>query len=119
MRFAVARQQGLDEDVAAQVVDGYEQNTSLGERSKAVLAFTDAFVSDPWSVADDRELQHRLRTHLAPTQLVELTLILGAFLGFAKLRIALGLVPQGGMETRVVPTPRPPTSEPAESRDDG
>ena len=76
-----------------------------------VLAFTDAFVRHPADVGGDPELQRRLRTYLAPTQLVELTLILGAFVGFAKLRIALGLVPEGGMDVRVVPTPQRPVGE--------
>lgn len=119
MRFAVAKQQGVDEDLAAQIVDGYEQNESLGERSKAVLAFTDAFVSAPSRVAADGQLQRRLRAHLTPTELVELTLILGAFLGFAKLRIALGLVPQAGMDVRIVPTPRPPTSADSDAPEGG
>jgi alkylhydroperoxidase family enzyme len=75
-----------------------------------VLAFTDAFVNHPDQI--DEQVRTALRAHLEPGQVVELALILGAFLGFSKLRIALGLVPDE-MEVRVVPTPAPdPTTNP-------
>lgn len=67
-----------------------------------MLRFTDAFVLDPHGVPD--ALRHELRAHFTDAQIVELTLALAAFLGFAKLRIALGLEPPT-MPTRVVPTP--------------
>lgn len=60
------------------------------------------FVLDPHGVS--QALRDQLRAHLTPAQIVELTLALAAFLGFAKLRIALGLEPPT-MPTRVVPTP--------------
>ncbi len=53
-----------------------------------------------------------MRELLTPPQVVELALILGAFVGFAKLRIALALVPEA-MTTRVVDTPRAPTNGPS------
>lgn len=67
-----------------------------------MLRFTDAFVADPHNLPE--ALRDQLREHFTPAQIVELTLALAAFLGFAKLRIALGLQPQT-MDTKVVPTP--------------
>ncbi len=108
MRFAVAKREGLDEARVAALDDGYE-HADLPERDKVVLRFTDAFVLDPHGVPD--ALRQQLLAHFTPAQVVELTLALAAFLGFAKLRIALGLVPDA-MDTREVPTPDVPRGAP-------
>lgn len=49
-------------------------------------------------------VRRELARHLEDPQIVELSFALAAFLGFSKLRIALGLVPDV-MDVRVVPTP--------------
>lgn len=61
-----------------------------------------AFVDAPDDVAES--VRDELARHLDDPQIVELTFALAAFLGFSKLRIALGLVPDA-MDVRVVPTP--------------
>lgn len=104
MRFAVARQEGLDEERVAQIGDDYE-SSDLTDRDKTVVRFTDAFVLDPAGVSD--ELRRQMSEHFSAAQIVELTLALSAFLGFSKLRIALGLEPRD-MPTRVVATPDVP-----------
>ena len=46
MRFAVARQEGLSEERAALIDEGYEHADGLTEAQKAVVAFTDASIGD-------------------------------------------------------------------------
>lgn len=104
VRFAVAREEGLTEEVVALIDDGHGDG-ALDDRTKAVLAYVDAFILDPGAVPGP--VRATVLRHLDTPQVVELTLILGAFLGFAKLRMALGLEP-AAMPTRVVPTPDVP-----------
>lgn len=107
MRFAGARQAGLTEDAVAQIGDDYE-SSALDESAKVILRFTDAFLTDPAHIPES--LQDQLRAHFSPAQVVELALILGAFTGFSKLRVALGLVPES-MATRIVDTPTAPPAD--------
>ena len=107
MRFAGAKQAGLTEDAVAQIEDDYEAS-GLDESAKVVLRFTDAFLTDPAGIPES--LQDQLRAHFSPAQVVELALILGAFAGFSKLRIALGLVPES-MATTIVDTPTAPPAD--------
>lgn len=93
----------MDEATLAQV-DDYERS-SLGEQEKAVLRFADAFVTTPGQVPD--EVVAGLAAHFDEGQVVELTIAMAAFLGFSKLRIALGLVPDE-MDVREVATPDVP-----------
>jgi alkylhydroperoxidase family enzyme len=100
VRFAVARQQGLTEDLVEQVDDGWG-DSALSERHKAALRFADAFLgtSDLTSEAQDT-----LRREFSEPELVELGIGLALFNGLSKMLIALGLEPDQ-MDTTVVPTP--------------
>jgi alkylhydroperoxidase family enzyme len=101
VRFAVARQQGLTEDVAALVDDGYEAS-ALAERYKAVVAYADAFLSGCGTPS--QEVRAALQAELTDAQVVELTMALALFHGFSKMLIVLGLEPET-MATTVLPTP--------------
>jgi hypothetical protein len=70
LRLAVARQQGLDDTMAAKV-DRYEAS-DLAERHKVALRLADALMTLPGSIsAELREQAHR---HFSPEQVLELTL---------------------------------------------
>jgi alkylhydroperoxidase family enzyme len=101
VRFAVARHEGLTEELAAEVDDQWEHST-LSERHKAALVLADAFlaVDGPPSAAD----QATLHEHFSDAELVELGIGLALFHGFSKMLIALGLEPEQ-MQTTVVATP--------------
>lgn len=101
MRFAVARQEGFDEEQAALVEDGYDESP-LAERYRAALVFADAYlqVTGP----PPPEVQARISAQLADAELTELGVGLALFHGFSKLLIALGCEPEE-METTVLPTP--------------
>lgn len=101
MRFAVARQEGLSEERAALIDDGYEQADGLTDAQKAVVAFTDVMLAagtpSPGLVAE-------LRRHYADDQLVELGLGVALFHGMSKMLIVLGAEPTD-MDTTVSATP--------------
>ena len=107
VRFAGAREQGLGEELVDLIDDGYAAS-SLSDRHKAVIRFTDAFLKHPGDV--DEETRRGLLAHLTPEQIVELAAGVALFMGFSKIAVALGQAPES-MPTTVVPTPeRPPTA---------
>ena len=90
MRFAVAKQQGLDETKVAQIDDGHAQS-GLPDRLKLALAFADAFfAAGPPPVA----LQEALVAEFGDEALVEMAIGLALFHGVAKLLITLGCEPE-------------------------
>jgi alkylhydroperoxidase family enzyme len=108
IRFSVAREQGLGEELVEQIRDGYEQS-ALSERHKAVLRWSDAFLSDPAGAS--APLREEMLRHFTPAELVELTAGLALFMGFSKIAVSLGQAPES-MPTLVVPTPDWPGATP-------
>ena len=90
-----------------QIQDGW-QTSALTPRQKAVLAFTDAFLS-PEPSADDA-LRREMLAHFTPAEIVELTAGLALFMGFSKIALALGGVPDN-LPVNVQPTPDWPGGE--------
>jgi hypothetical protein len=70
LRLAVARQQGLDDTMAAKV-DRYEAS-DLAEGHKVALRLADALMSLPGSIS--AELREQARRHFSAEQVLELTL---------------------------------------------
>ena len=101
VRFAGARDDGLDEAQVALIREGYGEST-LSDRQKVVLRYTDAYLTDPGNV--DPELRAAMAAQFTPAEIVELTLAIAMFLGMAKVLISLGTEPEQ-MEVTVVPTP--------------
>lgn len=104
VRFAGAREQGLGEDLVDLIADGYAGST-LSDRHKAAIRFTDAFLKHPAEV--DAETRRELLAHFTPEQIVELAAGVALFMGFSKIAVALGQAPET-MPTTVVPTPERP-----------
>ena len=90
IRFTGARQAGLSEDRVDCIRDGYEQS-DLTARQKLVLRYVDAFLASPGEI--DGELRRELLAHFTPAQLVELTAAVALFMGFSKIAVALGGLP--------------------------
>ena len=91
MRFAVARQQGLEEEHVAQIDDEHA-SSELSPRWKAALQFADVFFA-----ADGpppAELQAALRDEFTEAELVEMGVALALFHGVSKMLIALGCEPE-------------------------
>lgn len=103
VRYAMAREEGLDETQVSQIEDGYEAST-LDARQKLVLSYADVFLAGGASVPPD--MQAQMREEFSAAEIVELTMALALFLGMAKPLIAFGTEPEQ-MPTTVLPTPDP------------
>lgn len=76
--------------------------SALSDRYKVAIRYADVFLSDPASLSD--ELRSEMLCHFTPAEIVELTSGLALFMGFSKIAIVLGGVPES-MPVLVVPTP--------------
>jgi AhpD family alkylhydroperoxidase len=100
VRFAGAQADGLTEDQIARIDDGHA-DSDLSPEQKAVLRFTDAFLTDPGAFrAEDQAELARLFT--AP-QIVELAAGVALFMGFSKIAVSMAEIPE--LPVMVVPTP--------------
>jgi alkylhydroperoxidase family enzyme len=90
--------------VVDEIRDGWQAST-LDARQKAVLAWTDAFLApEPHA---DAALRKTVLSHFTPAELVELSAGLALFMGFSKIALALGGVPED-LPVTVQPTPDVP-----------
>ena len=64
--------------------------SDLSPQQKATLAWTDAFLAD---AAAPAALQREMLAHFTPAQIVELAAANAIFMGFSKIALALGDVP--------------------------
>ncbi len=97
VRFSMARDEGLTEDDAQMVDDGFEES-DLADRHKAAVRLADRFLSIPAAVRQDPP------GGFSAAEQIELDAALAMFLGFAKMLITLGLEPES-MPVTVVATP--------------
>ena len=91
-----------------QIRDGWERS-ALTPRQKAVLAWTDAFLA-PEPHADEA-LRREMLASFTPAEIVELTAGLALFMGFSKIALSLGGVPDN-LPLMVQPTPDVPPEAP-------
>ena len=89
-----------------QIRDGFE-TSELSPRQKAVLRFTDTFLSA--TPEPDALLRREMLVHFTPAELVELTAGLALFMGFSKIAVSLGGMPES-LPVNVQPTPDWPPS---------
>jgi len=101
IRFDGARKEGLSETLVAQIQDGFEAG-ELSARQKAVLRWTDTFLSG--EPEPDAVLQREMLAHFTPAEIVELTAGLALFMGFSKIAVSLGGMPDA-LPVNVQPTP--------------
>jgi alkylhydroperoxidase family enzyme len=101
IRFDGALEAGLTEALVDQIRDDFE-TSGLSPRQKAVLRYTDTFLSsEPEPAAAQRR---ELLAFFTPAELVELTAGLALFMGFSKIAVALGGMPES-LPVNVQPTP--------------
>ena len=101
MRFAVAKQEGLSEERAALIDDGYETAAGVSDAHRAVLALTDLMLAGG---SPSSEFVAELRRHYSAEQLVEIGLGIALFHGVSKALIVLGMEPEQ-MDVTIAPTP--------------
>jgi len=102
VRFSQAREDGLDESQVEQITDGYA-GSALDERSKLIVRYADFFLKDPSGL--DANTRQAMREAFTPAQIVELTAGLALFMGFSKIAVAIGGMPES-LPTMVMPTPQ-------------
>lgn len=90
IRFAGARREGLTEEIVDRIRDDWAAR-DLSLRHKAALRAVDAFHDDAGALGADakRELLAQLR----PDEIVELGAGIALFMGFSKIAVALGGLP--------------------------
>jgi alkylhydroperoxidase family enzyme len=91
---------GLDEEMVAKITDGYE--SALDSGAVAALALTDAIIGLPQPLSDEQK--QRLDQHYSASEIAEIALGVGLFLGMSKVLIVLGLEPES-MPVTLLPTP--------------
>jgi alkylhydroperoxidase family enzyme len=91
VRFAVAKQHGLDEAQVDQI-DDQHATSALAERTKLALAWADAFLGADGPPPP--EVAERVHAEFTDAELREMGAGLALFHGFSKLLIALGCEPE-------------------------
>jgi alkylhydroperoxidase family enzyme len=99
LRFATARDQGLDEDRVDLIADGYAE-TDLPGRWKLAIRLADALIAD---ARLDADLRVALLDEFSPEEIVELTATVTTAIAFSKAAVAFGAPEE--MPLLVVPTP--------------
>jgi alkylhydroperoxidase family enzyme len=90
IRFAGARREGLTEDVVDRIRDDWAER-DWTPRQKAALRAVDAFHDDAGRL--DAAARAALADAFTPAELVELGAGIALFLGFSKIALALGGLP--------------------------
>jgi alkylhydroperoxidase family enzyme len=96
----VAEDKGFSEQRVEKIATAYEQ-TDLDRLDKLVLRFADCFLTQPAGIDESLKAEMRahfsadMRAHFSDEAIVEITAALGLFLGFSKIAIALGPLPDG------------------------
>jgi AhpD family alkylhydroperoxidase len=103
LRFAGAREAGLEEALVDQIRDGHE-DSALPERFKLALRFVDVLLGPAPGAVGDR-LAGELRRTFSPAEIVELALTAAIAQGFSKAAVSWGPAPD--IPLVVIPTPTP------------
>lgn len=91
MRFAVAKQQGLDETQVDQITDDHA-TSDLSPRAKAALAFADAFLGA--GGVPPEAVRAQVLDEFDDAEMTEMAIGLALFHGVSKMLIALGCEPE-------------------------
>jgi alkylhydroperoxidase family enzyme len=105
LRFSVGDQALVPERDVDEIHDGYRSG-ALTPVQKAILAWADVFLGVPGSLVPDVTPPEaaELARHLTPEQIVEVTATLALCMGFSKIAVALGPMPDD-MPTLRTPMP--------------
>ncbi len=87
-RYATAQEQGLDETRIAQL-DLPEADRDLNERERLAVEFADRLAYDHQRI--DQPFVDRLLAHFTPPEILELGMMIGQYMGFGRLLVAMGI----------------------------
>ncbi|OHT18638.1 MULTISPECIES: carboxymuconolactone decarboxylase family protein [Edaphosphingomonas] len=91
VRYDVARRDGLSEDRAEMVADGYE-DSALAPREKAALALADAYLNFPAGMAPDGAA--RLSCTFQPAEIASMLVALMTFNFTSRMAVSIGGMPE-------------------------
>jgi alkylhydroperoxidase family enzyme len=91
VRFAVAKNEGFDEQRVRDIGASDFDDGSLDETDRLLLRYADCFLTHPAS--PEADLLERMKERFSDEQIVEMTAALALFSGFSKIAIALGPIP--------------------------
>ncbi len=100
LRFATAREQGLEEEYVELIDDGYA-DSALPPRWKLAARLADALIAD---ARVDADLRAALLAEFTDEEIVELTATIATAIAFSKASVAFGAPEE--MPLIVVPTPQ-------------
>lgn len=101
VRFSKAVDEGLNEQ-QVDALQGRGDVDTLSERQRLIQVYTDAFLQDPNGLHEDIKAQ--MLSEFSPAQIVELTAGLALFMGFSKIAVSLGGMPDS-LPPMTMPTP--------------
>ena len=84
----MARQQGLTEDLVAEI-PRYRESSLLSEREKAALKYAEVLAGDHRQASE--EMFDELRRHFSEAEIIDLGFRIVTFVGYGRLIHALGL----------------------------
>ena len=87
-RYATAQEQGLDEARIAQL-ELPEAERQLDERERLAVEFADRLAYDHQRI--DQSFVDRLLAHFSPPEVLELGMMIGQYMGFGRLLVAMGI----------------------------
>lgn len=93
VRYDVARQDGLTEDRAQMVEDGYEAS-ALAEREKLAIALADGYLGFPAGV--DKDLARKLSAAFSAAEIASMMVALMTFNFASRCAVSLGGMPEEG-----------------------
>jgi AhpD family alkylhydroperoxidase len=87
-RYATAQEQGLDEERIAQL-DLPEAEWQLDPRERLAVEFADRLAFDHLRI--DQPFVDRLQAVFTPAEILELGMMIGQYIGFGRLLVAMGI----------------------------
>lgn len=87
-RYATAQEQGLDEARIAQL-DLPESERQLDDRERLAVEFADRLAYDHLRI--DQAFVDQLLAHFTPPEILELGMMIGQYMGFGRLLVAMGI----------------------------
>lgn len=87
-RYATAQEQGLGEAQIAQL-DLPEADRQLSERERLAVEYADRLAYDHQRI--DQSFVDRLLAHFSPPEILELGMMIGQYMGFGRLLVAMGI----------------------------
>ena len=101
VRFSKAVDEGLSEE-QVDALHGRGEADALSERQRLIQEYTDTFLQNPNGLSE--ALKERMREAFSAEQIVELTAGLALFMGFSKIAVSLGGMPDS-LPPMTMPTP--------------